>query len=252
MSAAPRIALDHDFADPGLLRQALTHRSYGTPNNERLEFVGDAVLELRRRAHALRALSRTPRRRAVARCARTSSTRTRLRRSRGASGSAAPFGSARARCEAAGPTARRSSPTRWRRCSARCSSTAGSRRRARDDRRRLRRPAARRRSGDARQGCRRRACRNGCRRGDRRCPNTRSSRRPARRTRSVSKSSAGFPSCASSPPAAARAGARRSRTRRSARSPPCGERADGYASTPDIVAVTSRSSGVRRSASPRC
>ena len=44
MSAAPRIALDHAFADPELLRQALTHRSYGAPNNERLEFVGDAVL----------------------------------------------------------------------------------------------------------------------------------------------------------------------------------------------------------------
>jgi ribonuclease-3 len=26
------------------LRQALTHRSFGTPNNERLEFIGDAVL----------------------------------------------------------------------------------------------------------------------------------------------------------------------------------------------------------------
>lgn len=44
MSAPPRIALDHAFADPELLRQALTHRSYGAPNNERLEFVGDAVL----------------------------------------------------------------------------------------------------------------------------------------------------------------------------------------------------------------
>jgi ribonuclease-3 len=44
MSAAPRIALAHPFADPELLRQALTHRSHGTPNNERLEFVGDAVL----------------------------------------------------------------------------------------------------------------------------------------------------------------------------------------------------------------
>ncbi|MGE5170631.1 MAG: ribonuclease III [Rudaea sp.] len=40
----PRVALDHAFARPELLRQALTHRSYGTPNNERLEFVGDAVL----------------------------------------------------------------------------------------------------------------------------------------------------------------------------------------------------------------
>ncbi|HEY7788838.1 MAG TPA: ribonuclease III [Casimicrobiaceae bacterium] len=44
MSAAPRIALEHVFANPELLRQALTHRSYGVPNNERLEFVGDAVL----------------------------------------------------------------------------------------------------------------------------------------------------------------------------------------------------------------
>ena len=34
----------HAFADPGLLRQALTHRSAGAPNNERLEFLGDAVL----------------------------------------------------------------------------------------------------------------------------------------------------------------------------------------------------------------
>jgi ribonuclease-3 len=41
---APRVALDHAFERPELLRQALTHRSYGTPNNERLEFVGDAVL----------------------------------------------------------------------------------------------------------------------------------------------------------------------------------------------------------------
>jgi ribonuclease-3 len=36
--------LGHVFRDPALLRQALTHRSYGTPHNERLEFVGDAVL----------------------------------------------------------------------------------------------------------------------------------------------------------------------------------------------------------------
>jgi len=43
---AARIAVDHAFADPGLLRQALTHRSYGVPHNERLEFVGDAILNL--------------------------------------------------------------------------------------------------------------------------------------------------------------------------------------------------------------
>jgi ribonuclease-3 len=44
MSALPGFALDHVFADAELLRQALTHRSYGTPHNERLEFIGDAVL----------------------------------------------------------------------------------------------------------------------------------------------------------------------------------------------------------------
>lgn len=32
------------FADKALLRQALTHRSFGVPNNERLEFLGDSVL----------------------------------------------------------------------------------------------------------------------------------------------------------------------------------------------------------------
>ena len=34
----------HDFTDPGLLRQALTHRSAGSPHNERLEFLGDALV----------------------------------------------------------------------------------------------------------------------------------------------------------------------------------------------------------------
>jgi len=36
--------LGYRFSDPHLLRQALTHRSYGTPHNERLEFLGDGVL----------------------------------------------------------------------------------------------------------------------------------------------------------------------------------------------------------------
>src|SRR4029079_5421219 len=42
--APPGIALDHAFTSPALLRQALTHRSYGASHNERLEFIGDAVL----------------------------------------------------------------------------------------------------------------------------------------------------------------------------------------------------------------
>jgi ribonuclease-3 len=32
------------FSDPGLLALALTHRSHGSANNERLEYLGDAVL----------------------------------------------------------------------------------------------------------------------------------------------------------------------------------------------------------------
>ena len=38
------LCLDYTFRSADLLRQALTHRSFGTPNYERLEFVGDAVL----------------------------------------------------------------------------------------------------------------------------------------------------------------------------------------------------------------
>jgi ribonuclease-3 len=36
----------HRFADPALLETALRHRSAGAPHNERLEFLGDAVLAL--------------------------------------------------------------------------------------------------------------------------------------------------------------------------------------------------------------
>ena len=36
--------LSYRFRDPELLQLALTHRSANTPNNERLEFLGDAVL----------------------------------------------------------------------------------------------------------------------------------------------------------------------------------------------------------------
>jgi ribonuclease III len=37
-------AIGYCFAQPALLGQALTHRSHGTPNNERLEFLGDSIL----------------------------------------------------------------------------------------------------------------------------------------------------------------------------------------------------------------
>ena len=36
--------LQHEFADAGLLKRALTHRSFSSDHNERLEFLGDSVL----------------------------------------------------------------------------------------------------------------------------------------------------------------------------------------------------------------
>jgi ribonuclease III len=38
--------LQHEFANPKLLVQALTHRSFSADHNERIEFLGDSVLNL--------------------------------------------------------------------------------------------------------------------------------------------------------------------------------------------------------------
>lgn len=38
--------LQHQFSDPELLARALTHRSFSADHNERLEFLGDSVLNL--------------------------------------------------------------------------------------------------------------------------------------------------------------------------------------------------------------
>jgi ribonuclease III len=38
--------LGHRFTSPAMLQRALTHRSWGSEHNERLEFLGDAVLSL--------------------------------------------------------------------------------------------------------------------------------------------------------------------------------------------------------------
>lgn len=38
--------IGHGFVNQGLLAQALTHRSAGAPHNERLEFLGDSVVNL--------------------------------------------------------------------------------------------------------------------------------------------------------------------------------------------------------------
>jgi ribonuclease-3 len=41
-----KATLDYRFNDPALLEQSLTHRSAAGPSNERLEFLGDAVLNV--------------------------------------------------------------------------------------------------------------------------------------------------------------------------------------------------------------
>jgi len=45
-TAALQARLQHRFSDPSLLARALTHRSFSSHHNERLEFLGDSVLNL--------------------------------------------------------------------------------------------------------------------------------------------------------------------------------------------------------------
>lgn len=44
--SALQARLQHQFSDPRLLTRALTHRSFSSEHNERLEFLGDSVLNL--------------------------------------------------------------------------------------------------------------------------------------------------------------------------------------------------------------
>lgn len=44
--SALQARLQHAFSDPRLLQRALTHRSFSSDHNERLEFLGDSVLNL--------------------------------------------------------------------------------------------------------------------------------------------------------------------------------------------------------------
>ncbi|KRD74636.1 ribonuclease III [Lysobacter sp. Root983] len=46
VAVPPTDRIEHRFANPGLLEQALTHRSAGAPHNERLEFLGDSLVNL--------------------------------------------------------------------------------------------------------------------------------------------------------------------------------------------------------------
>ncbi len=52
--------LQHQFSDPQLLARALTHRSFSADHNERLEFLGDAVLNLAVAALLYERLSTVP------------------------------------------------------------------------------------------------------------------------------------------------------------------------------------------------
>jgi ribonuclease-3 len=52
--------LQHRFADPRLLVRALTHRSFSADHNERLEFLGDSVLNLAVAALLYGRLSKLP------------------------------------------------------------------------------------------------------------------------------------------------------------------------------------------------
>ena len=52
--------LQHEFADPKLLVQALTHRSFSADHNERIEFLGDSVLNLAVAAMLYEQLSNLP------------------------------------------------------------------------------------------------------------------------------------------------------------------------------------------------
>ncbi len=52
--------LQYEFANPKLLAQALTHRSFSADHNERLEFLGDSVLNLAVAALLYERLSQLP------------------------------------------------------------------------------------------------------------------------------------------------------------------------------------------------
>ena len=57
---ALQVRLQHRFADDKLLVLALTHRSVGNPHNERLEFLGDSVLNLAVSRMLFQALQQLP------------------------------------------------------------------------------------------------------------------------------------------------------------------------------------------------
>ena len=57
---ALQVRLQHEFANPKLLTLALTHRSFSSDHNERIEFLGDSVLNLAVAALVYEQLSASP------------------------------------------------------------------------------------------------------------------------------------------------------------------------------------------------
>jgi ribonuclease III len=58
--AALQQRIQHHFANAGVLARALTHRSFSADHNERLEFLGDSVLNLAVSAMLYQALDTLP------------------------------------------------------------------------------------------------------------------------------------------------------------------------------------------------
>ena len=244
----------HAFADAELLRQALTHRSFGAPHNERLEFVGDAVLNCVVARALYERFPDTARRRPVARARAISSTGTRSRGSRAASalGSEIRLGEGELQSGGAdrasiladaleavfgavfldggfdGRARRRSTP-----CTPTCCATPIPRRSAR---------------------IRRRGCRNGCRRGGCRCRSTRSSRRRGEAHAQQFAVECRIPALGivAAGRGASRRAAEQDARRRRARDAAIAAGPHGGHGRSRIAAGTSRSSAGRRSASRRC
>jgi dsRNA-specific ribonuclease len=118
-------ALGCTFRDRALLELALTHRSYSSPHNERLEFLGDAILNAviaRELFERFPTLPEGDLSRLRANLVRQDSLHQQALRSR----SATICVSARVSRKAAGSSARRFWPMPSKRCSARSGSTPAS------------------------------------------------------------------------------------------------------------------------------
>ena len=154
----------------GAVRAALTHRSAARRQQRAPGVPRRRGAEPDRRRAPLRALPATPTRATLSRLRARWSAASRWRESPPRLGSATCWRSGRASSRPAASAASRSSPTRSRRCAARCTSMAGlevARRRCSGGCSRRRSTALRRRTASSRTP--RRGCRSGCRAAACRC-----------------------------------------------------------------------------------